>query len=110
MIVTRFLVLDYLPFRRAESNVFRRFVLDLVGLQNMYCWRLTFPSAKVVARKMQVMFIQQRDRIKKELERARYVVTTADIWSAWARSFVGVTAHWFDEETMQRKHAVLSFR
>lgn len=34
--------------------------------------------------------------IKQDLEHARYVCTTADIWSAKKRSFFGLTAHWID--------------
>ena len=33
-------------------------------------------------------------KIKSELKAARYVCTTADIWSTRQRSFLGVTAHW----------------
>ena len=40
------------------------------------------------------------------LDEASYVCTTADIWSASNRSFMGMTAHWIDRTTLERKKNV----
>ena len=40
--------------------------------------------------------------IKKALSSKDYVYTTADIWSQQKRSFLGMTAHVVDPETLQR--------
>lgn len=36
--------------------------------------------------------------------------TTADIWTAYNRSFLGVTVHWIDSETLQWKKAAIACR
>jgi hypothetical protein len=37
-----------------------------------------------------------------------HVSTTAFGWSSYKSSYLGVTAHWIDEKTLARKHAVLA--
>ena len=39
-----------------------------------------------------------------------YVSTTADIWSARQRSYIGVTCHWIDPEKFVRCSVILGFR
>jgi hypothetical protein len=42
------------------------------------------------------------------LSKATKVCTTADIWTAHNRSFIGCTVHWIDEASLQRKSAALA--
>jgi predicted aldo/keto reductase-like oxidoreductase len=44
------------------------------------------------------------------LSRQKYVATTADAWSAAGYSFLGVTCHWIDEVTRNRRSCVLACR
>lgn len=37
-----------------------------------------------------------------------YVATTADCWTAHQRSFIGVTCHWIDEKTFEKRSAALA--
>uniref|UniRef100_UPI003AAFB1AC cocaine esterase-like n=1 Tax=Centroberyx gerrardi TaxID=166262 RepID=UPI003AAFB1AC len=37
-----------------------------------------------------------------------YVATTTDCWTAHQRSYIGVTCHWIDEETFERRSAALA--
>uniref|UniRef100_A0A3Q2ECX1 HAT C-terminal dimerisation domain-containing protein n=1 Tax=Cyprinodon variegatus TaxID=28743 RepID=A0A3Q2ECX1_CYPVA len=46
--------------------------------------------------------------LKKTNDEQQYVSTTADIWTAKNRSFLGVTVHWIDSETLQRKKAAIA--
>lgn len=48
------------------------------------------------------------DYIRKELADVPYVCTTADIWSSFRRSFLGVTVHWVDPQTFTRKSAAIA--
>lgn len=34
--------------------------------------------------------------------------TTADLWTAHNRSFFGMTCHWIEEDTLERKSAALA--
>lgn len=42
------------------------------------------------------------------LSEVSYVATTTDCWTAHQRSFIGVTCHWIDEETFERRSAALA--
>lgn len=46
--------------------------------------------------------------LKKTIDEQQYVSTTADIRTAY--SFLGVTVHWIDSETLQRKKAKIACR
>ena len=48
--------------------------------------------------------------IKKTLSSKDYVCTTADIWSQRKRSFLGMTAHVVDPETLQRESFAICLR
>lgn len=56
------------------------------------------------------MYIHEIDQMKKEFESVEYFCATADIWSTKHKSFLGVTLHWIDDETLERKSKALCCR
>ncbi len=42
------------------------------------------------------------------LSEIEFIATTTDCWTAHCRGFIGVTAHWFNPQTMQRSCAALA--
>lgn len=62
-----------------------------------------------MGRRINEAFEQSVQKIREELYLLSYVCTTADIWSAKRRSFLGVTCHWIDDH-LQRHSAVLACR
>ena len=48
--------------------------------------------------------------VTKNLAAAHYICTTADAWSVDGRGYMGVTAHWIDSTTLERKSAALACR
>ena len=48
------------------------------------------------------------DILTAKLQRETNVCTTADMWSAHHIGFFGVTFHWIEEDTMERKSASLA--
>ncbi|KAL0159066.1 hypothetical protein M9458_047142, partial [Cirrhinus mrigala] len=48
--------------------------------------------------------------LKNTIDEQQYVSTTADIWTAHNKSFLGVTVHWIDSETLQRNKAAIACR
>ena len=44
------------------------------------------------------------------MSKVEHVATMTDCWSAHGRSFIGVTGHWIETETLQRKSCVLACR
>lgn len=53
-------------------------------------------------------FIEMKNKIREQLTTIQYVGTTADVWSASRRSFLGMTVHWLDPITLNRKSAAIS--
>ena len=62
-------------------------------------------TTRLVKTKEQVMA-----RVKDAMGQAEWVATTTDCWSVHHRSFLGITAHWLDGETMKRECAALACR
>ncbi|XP_038125121.1 uncharacterized protein zgc:161969 isoform X1 [Cyprinodon tularosa] len=52
---------------------------------------------------------RMREDLLAKLRGVQYVCTTADIWTANDRSFFGMTCHWIDAVTLERKSAALGF-
>lgn len=50
------------------------------------------------------------NQLKTSFEQLQYISTTADIWTAHNKSYLGMTAHWIDPNTMQRNKAALACR
>ncbi|KAG0444069.1 hypothetical protein HPB47_014209 [Ixodes persulcatus] len=52
-------------------------------------------------------FSKMKERLFKELERAKYVAISADCWKTFNRGFFGVTCLWLDAESLERQSAAL---
>ncbi|XP_013889540.1 uncharacterized protein zbedx [Austrofundulus limnaeus] len=54
-------------------------------------------------------FARMREELMAKLCDVQYVCTTADVWTANNRSYFGMTCHWIDAESLERKSAALGF-
>ena len=45
--------------------------------------------------------VEMKRKLKAALSEIEFVATTTDCWTAHRRGFIGVTAHWFNPQTMQ---------
>uniref|UniRef100_A0A3Q3GFB7 HAT C-terminal dimerisation domain-containing protein n=1 Tax=Labrus bergylta TaxID=56723 RepID=A0A3Q3GFB7_9LABR len=79
-LLARYVVEDMLPISMVESESFRALV------------------AKIPV------------RLKQTFEKLEYLSTTADIWTACNKSYLGVTAHWINPQSMERGKAALACR
>uniref|UniRef100_A0A3Q3KEC4 BED-type domain-containing protein n=1 Tax=Monopterus albus TaxID=43700 RepID=A0A3Q3KEC4_MONAL len=52
--------------------------------------------------------VEMKTKLKAALSEIEFIATTTDCWTAHRRSFIGVTAHWFNPQTMQRSCAALA--
>jgi len=104
-LVTKFVISAMIPFRAVEDKWF----LEIVSQLSTNKQDIKVPSRRTVIRNTKTIFDGNSKIIKSLLEKADYVCTTADIWSGKKRSFLGVTAHWIDEN-YDRQSAALACR
>lgn len=55
-------------------------------------------------------FDEHKTTLTTLLSLAEYVCCTADIWSTKRKSFMGVTVHWIDKDTLERQSKLLCCR
>ncbi|CAG5897710.1 unnamed protein product [Menidia menidia] len=101
-LIFTFIVEDCQSFYVLEQPGFKKLIAGLTeGLRTMD--RVTLFT------KVDQSFSRMREELMAKLTGVEYVCTTADIWTANNRSFFGMTCHWIDAETLERKSAALGF-
>lgn len=101
-LIFSFIVEDCQSFYVLEQPGFKRLITGLTeGLKVMD--RVTLFS------KVDRGLCRMREELLAKLSGIQYVCTTADIWTANDRSFFGMTCHWIDPESLERKSAALGF-
>ncbi|XP_060921536.1 uncharacterized protein zgc:161969 isoform X2 [Labrus mixtus] len=101
-LVFNFIVEDCQSFYVLEQPGFRKLIEGLTeGLKSMD--RVTLFT------KVDQGFSRMREELMSKLSGVQYVCTTADVWTANSRSFFGMTCHWIDAASLERKSAALGF-
>lgn len=67
-----------------------------------------FKSFKMFTGRLDKMFVTMKDKIITELSMVDHVCTTADVWSSAHKSFLGVTCHWIDPNSLERRSVALA--
>lgn len=65
---------------------------------------------QTLTERLKTLFKVARSKIIALLEKLGYVCTTADCWSARSKSFLGMTCHWLDPVTLERRTICLGMR
>lgn len=65
-------------------------------------------TRNTVVNKVTKAFVEMKRKLKAALSEIEFVATTTDCWTAHRRSLIGVTAHWFNPQTMRRSCAALA--
>lgn len=106
-LVARYVVENMLPLSTVESESFRALIAKIPSrgreTSTPLC-RKTF-SAYIDAE-----YDKMNVELKHTFEELRYISTTADIWTAHNKSYIGVTAHWLDPNTMKRHKTAIACR
>ncbi|XP_034045365.1 uncharacterized protein LOC117527238 [Thalassophryne amazonica] len=101
-LIFSFIVEDCQSFYVLEQPGFRKLIAGLTeGLKSMD--RVTLFT------KVDLGFSRMREELMAKLASVQYVCTTADVWTANNRSFFGMTCHWIDPDSLERKSAALGF-
>lgn len=99
-LVVNFITEGLMPFSVVEMPSFKELVK---GLQ---------PNRSVITRPTVMKRVNEKatlvkEQVKTAMAKAQFIATTTDCWSARRRSFVGVTSHWIDDETLERNVPLL---
>lgn len=98
--ILKYVVQGLQPFHVVEQQPFRDFVNELQ------------PNAKIISRLTLCSIIDASMGMKKAVTEAMrgvdHIATTTDCWSARRRSFIGVTGHWIDPNSLKRCSAALA--
>lgn len=101
--VLRYIVQGLQPYSVVELPSFK----DLInGLR---------PSTSVITRptvRSKIIKAAQtmKEKVTAAMSEVEWIATTTDCWTARRRSFIGVTAHWIDTESFERRSAALACR
>ncbi|KAF3840404.1 hypothetical protein F7725_019121 [Dissostichus mawsoni] len=60
------------------------------------------PDRKTFAKELEKEYAIMEKELRKTIDAQDYVSTTADIWSANSKGFLGVTVHWIDADQRKR--------
>jgi hypothetical protein len=102
-LVTNLIVQNVLPLALVEKKEFK---LLITGLQpNKTTMKRSTLRSRIKAKHDQMMA-----KLKEILKRQSHVSTTTDCWSAYGKSYIGVTVHWIDQQTLERRSACLALR
>lgn len=105
-LIVNFVVDTMSPISVVENAYFRALIEGAQQLSHppkIMCRRTC--NKKIAER-----FTEYKENLKNKLKNVEYVCTTADIWSSSKRSYLGMTVHWIDSNTFERKSATLACR
>lgn len=102
--IIKYVMMDNIPFSTVESPYFRK--VALLGLKSS----LHVMTQKTLVKKLETKYNEMKEAMKTTLDEIDYVATTADAWTKHRRSYLGVTIHWIEPESLERKSAALALR
>uniref|UniRef100_A0A4W5RVE7 BED-type domain-containing protein n=1 Tax=Hucho hucho TaxID=62062 RepID=A0A4W5RVE7_9TELE len=100
-LVFNFMVENVQSLSVLEQPAFRKLIEGLSG-GKMSMTRNTFINGIMIA------YSKMKEELKEQLDSVQSVCTTADIWSAHNRSYIGMTCHWIEKNELERKSAALA--
>lgn len=99
--IVRFVVDNMLPLQTVDSQSFKDMVHTLNPSEEV-------PSRRTLGRRIIKIYEEMKESLTSNLEQVQWVGTTADCWSTNKKGYLGMTVHWLDPITRDRKMAVLA--
>ena len=104
-LVAEYIIDDMLPLSTVESPAFRKLVSQLLSSSTQ---SVEMPNRKSLSLYLQKGYELMVNKIKETLEGVPQVSTTADVWTAHHRSYLGMTVHWIDQKSLKRQKAAIA--
>lgn len=96
-----YIIADVQPFSLVENESFRKMIEGISGGKGPM-------SRKTLMQRIESESQNMKEALTEKLCNVKTVCTTVDIWTAHHKSFFGVTCHWIEPETLERKSAALA--
>ncbi|KAI2647786.1 E3 SUMO-protein ligase ZBED1 [Labeo rohita] len=104
-LVGQYVVEEMLPLNTVDSPSFRAIIKKIPTTVNA-----ELPHRTSFSSYLEEEYAEMERNLKAALNEIDFVSTTADIWTANNRSYMGVTLHWISRSTLQRHKAALACR
>lgn len=101
-LVMDYVIEDMLPLTTVESPAFRKLVNELSA------HHVQLPDRKTLSSCIEQAYNTMMKQITETLGKVKNVSTTADVWTAHHRSYLGMTVHWIDDESLKRQKAAIA--
>ncbi|XP_067210351.1 zinc finger BED domain-containing protein 4-like isoform X2 [Linepithema humile] len=102
--ILRFIIEDIQPLSIVDSLAFVN--LLRIGLPS----QIRIMCRKTLREKICETYFKIKTALEKKLTEIEIVATTADLWSKAKRSYLEITIHWVNPETLERESAALACR
>ncbi|XP_060773195.1 uncharacterized protein LOC132883505 [Neoarius graeffei] len=100
-LIFEFVIDDVQPFSLVEQPSFKKLIEGISGGKTVMC-------RKTLVQRIEREFVAMKENLTATLKKVAHVCTTADLWTAHNRSFFGMTCHWIEEDTLERRSAALA--
>jgi len=104
LLVQDYIVDSVLPTYHVDTAPFKTFVRRLTAGRVAPRCRQTF------TRQLEARLKKRKQDLINVLKTVDRVCTTADCWTSRRRSFLGITVHWLNQDTLERHSACLSVK
>lgn len=102
--IVDFITDNNLSFRVSRTDSFRDLLNELGESP------IALPATKTFVDTLKKQYDEQKQTIIAALAKCRKVCTTCDLWSKRGKCFIGMTAHYIDESTLERHSFLIAFR
>uniref|UniRef100_A0AAZ1X2X1 BED-type domain-containing protein n=1 Tax=Oreochromis aureus TaxID=47969 RepID=A0AAZ1X2X1_OREAU len=104
-LVAQYIVEEMLSINTVDSPTFRAIIKKIPTSVNA-----ELPHRTAFTSYLETEFTEMERNLKTALNEIDFVSTTADIWTANNRSYMGVTLHWISRTTLERHKVALACR
>nr|XP_023685835.1 uncharacterized protein LOC111853318 isoform X1 [Paramormyrops kingsleyae] len=100
-LIFEFVIDDVQSFSLVEQPSFKNLIEGISGSQ-------TVLSRKSLFQHMKKEFAAMKEALTAKLQTVTNVCTTADLWTVHGRSFFGMTCHWIEKDSFERRSVALA--
>lgn len=104
LLLVDFVISNNLAFNVVQSPSLQQMLERVSGR------KITIPTSYKLMNSLDDEYTKMKEALKELLSKQKFVCLTADVWSARAQSYLGVTVHFINPETFQNESYVLAFQ